>query len=80
MVAYIPDTKDVGVLRSTDKGKFGGHIDHIKPLCAFNLMDVEQQKLAFHYTNLQPLWWRENLTKGRKITPFETNTDKPSQH
>jgi hypothetical protein len=43
------------------------HIDHIKPCSSFNLLDDEQQKLCFHYTNLQPLWDKENLSKGNKI-------------
>jgi hypothetical protein len=44
----------------------GWHIDHIKPCASFDLNDTEQQKKCFHYTNLQPLWWWENLSKGCK--------------
>lgn len=47
-------------------GKFGWHIDHVKPCAAFDLSDIEQQKQCFHYTNLQPLWCKENLSKGAK--------------
>lgn len=48
-------------------GQFGWHIDHIKPCAFFDLTDPEQQKKCFHYTNLQPLWWMENLSKKDKI-------------
>ena len=44
----------------------GWHIDHIKPLNKFDLTDPVQFKEAVHYTNLQPLWWNENLEKGDK--------------
>ena len=43
------------------------HLDHIKPCCSFDLTDIEQQKICFHYTNLQPLWAIDNMKKGRKI-------------
>lgn len=39
-------------------------IDHIKPLASFDLKDEEQQREAFHYTNLQPLWPEDNYAKG----------------
>jgi hypothetical protein len=42
------------------------HIDHIKPCASFNLLDENEQKKCFHYTNLQPLWASENLSKGCK--------------
>jgi hypothetical protein len=43
------------------------HIDHIIPCASFDLTDPEQQKKCFHYTNIQPLWASENLSKGAKI-------------
>ena len=43
------------------------HIDHIIPCIAFDLSKEENQKMCFHYTNLQPLWAHENLSKGSKI-------------
>ena len=45
-------------------GKYGWHIDHIRPLSSFDLTDIKQVKEACHYTNLQPLWAVENLKKG----------------
>jgi len=47
--------------------QYGWHIDHIKPISSFDLIDTEQQKICFHYTNMQPLWWRDNLSKGNTI-------------
>ena len=41
-------------------------IDHIRPICSFDLTDMEQMKQCFHYTNMQPLWREENQAKGTK--------------
>lgn len=48
----------------------GWHIDHIKPLSSFDLKDRKQFIEACHYTNLQPLWADENLSKGKKVEIF----------
>ena len=55
----------IGRMSWNNQGKW--HIDHIVPVASFDLTDTEQQRTCFHYTNLQPLWAEDNLSKGSKI-------------
>jgi hypothetical protein len=43
------------------------HIDHIRPCASFDLSKPEEQRKCFHYTNLQPLWAEENISKKDKV-------------
>jgi hypothetical protein len=42
----------------------GWNLDHIRPCASFDLSDAKQQHQCFHYTNLQPLWWEDNMKKS----------------
>jgi hypothetical protein len=45
------------------------HLDHVRPLASFNLLDTDQFKQACHFSNYQPLWALDNLKKGAKFFP-----------
>ena len=40
------------------------HIDHIVPCIAFDLSQPSQQRECFHWSNLQPLWAKDNFKKA----------------
>lgn len=42
------------------------HVDHKRPLSSFDLQLEAQQRIAFHFSNLQPLWAKDNMSKGAK--------------
>ncbi len=45
------------------------HVDHIRPLASFDFTgpdNEEQLHMAWNYTNLQPLWAADNMSKGAK--------------
>jgi len=48
-------------------GTKGWHIDHIKPCCDFDLTKKEEQLKCFHYTNLRPLWYLENINRQKNL-------------
>jgi hypothetical protein len=50
-------------------GRYGWHMDHIIPCSIFDMSDPIEQKQCFHYTNLQPLWAKDNLSKGNRLIP-----------
>jgi len=48
-------------------GFYGWHIDHKIPCAAFDLTKEDEAKKCFHFTNLQPLWAKDNNFKRAKI-------------
>lgn len=45
------------------------HIDHIRPCASFNLDNEIERHMCFHYTNLQPLWAFDNMSKNDTYDP-----------
>lgn len=50
---------------TSDFHQFGYHLDHIVPI-SFAKTQEEVEKLC-HYTNYQPMWWRDNIIKSNQI-------------
>jgi len=44
-------------------------VDHYLPLMTFDLSKRGQQKKAFNYKNLRPLWGDDNRKRPKKIRP-----------
>ena len=43
------------------------HVDHKRPCAAFDLTDPTEQRRCFHFTNLRPMWAKDNQRKGARI-------------
>jgi len=50
-------------------------IDHIIPLDNFDLENEEEQKKAFHFSNLEPMWYCENASKSNRYIGKYKNYD-----
>ena len=59
------ETQFVDGMNWENYGLYGWHIDHIIPLSSAQT-EEEVHKLC-HYTNLQPLWAKDNLRKHNKM-------------
>lgn len=46
------------------KGANKWTLDHTQPCASVDLTNPEQQKKIFHHSNLQPMWYFENCSKG----------------
>lgn len=47
--------------------RYNWNIDHIMPCSYFDMSIPENQKMCFHYTNMQPLSWYNNMKKSYNI-------------
>ena len=62
------ESKFIDGMSWKNHGRFGWHIDHIRPIDSFNITDYDCNdfKECWSLNNLQPLWAKENLEKSNK--------------
>lgn len=65
-VIYLESKWETGMTWQ-NYGVHGWHVDHIMPCAIFDLSKPEHQKRCFHFSNLQPLWAAENISKNAKV-------------
>jgi hypothetical protein len=77
-----PSTKEIGCsvqeLKQWIESKFSSNmswenygslwsIDHIRPIASFDINNETERKIINHWTNLQPLLNKDNLSKGSHL-------------
>ena len=53
------------------------HLDHVIPICKFDLSTVEEQRRCFGWENMQALWALDNLSKSNKLPPGIPHPNQP---
>ena len=66
----IPYTDEYGKIVNMSWNDFGNgpktwQVDHIVALMLFNLNNKDEQLIANHWTNLQPLWFHDHVAKSK---------------
>jgi hypothetical protein len=59
----------------------GWHIDHKRPQSSFRFTSISDHdfKECWSLSNLQPMWWRDNIVKGSRWEPFTPANDNDSE-
>lgn len=70
LVGYISSLFETG-MSWENHGEW--HIDHIKPISAFIDDGIYDAAVINALSNLQPLWAKDNLSKGAKYQPLSSN-------
>ena len=61
-------------------GVDGWHVDHIMPCASFDHTDHKQVKHCWHWSNLRPMWAKDNISKSDTITEPQLNLLLCSHH
>lgn len=65
---YIESNFEPGMTWENHGNGYGKwNLDHKMPCSIFDLSKPSQQRACFHFSNLEPMWWIENVRKSNKI-------------